>query len=226
MGDRSPNLGLFLLFVVLLQFGYPLTLHGPGWTALYMLLYAGMIVFGLRVVHDERDRVLPVLVIGVVLAFFALWVAVDPQYRVALLGLFATLSAFQVGVVYSLLKFVYWRSAAHSLDVIVAAISVYLLIGGVFAAWFSAVEILLPGSFVDSAYPGEAMTWQRFVYFSYVTLATLGYGDIVAVEPWMRSMAAFEAVIGTLFLATVIARLVGVYVGVASRRHGDGGASG
>ncbi|WP_232832211.1 potassium channel family protein [Nocardiopsis sp. FIRDI 009] len=225
MRDRGPNLGLFLLFVVMLQFGYPMTLQGQGWTLLYTLLYVGMIGFGLLVVRDQRDRVLPVLLVGVALVFFALWVALDPLRSVALLGLLATLFAFQVGVVYSLLKFVYRRSPAHSLNVIVAAISVYLLIGGVFATWFSATEILVPGSFTDSAHPDEPMTWQGFVYFSYVTLATLGYGDIVAVSPWTRSMAAAEAVTGTLFLTTVIARLVGMYVGVTPGEHKDGGAA-
>ncbi|MFI6578225.1 potassium channel family protein [Nocardiopsis sp. NPDC050513] len=222
MGDRSPNLGLFLLFVALLQFGYPLTLHGPGWTALYMMLYAGMIAFGLLVVRGERDRVLPVLVIGVVLSFFGVWAAVDPEHDVALLGLFATVCAFQIGVVYSLLKFVYRRGGAHSLDLILAAVSVYLLIGGVFAAVFSAVEILAPGSFVDTTHPEGPMRWQRFMYFSYVTLVTLGYGDIVPAGPWVRSLAVVESVVGTLYLTTVIARLVGVYVGVPSRGHGDG----
>ncbi|MCY9784476.1 potassium channel family protein [Nocardiopsis sp. EMB25] len=225
MDERGPNLGLFLLFVVMLQFGYPMTLQGQGWTLLYTLLYVGMIGFGLLVVRDQRDRVLPVLVVGVALTFFALWVAVDPLRGVALLGLFSTLFAFQSGVVYSLLKFVYRRSPARSLNVIVAAISAYLLIGGVFATWFSAVELLVPGSFTDSANPDEPMAWQSFVYFSYVTLATLGYGDIVAVAPWTRSLAALEAVTGTLFLTTVIARLVGMYVGAHTREHRDGGTA-
>ncbi|MFV2197582.1 potassium channel family protein [Nocardiopsis sp. LOL_012] len=208
---RGANLRLFLLFVVALQFGYPVSQYGQMWLVLYLLLYTGMIAFGLRVVHEERDRVLPVLGIGTVFALFAVWVAVDPEHPVAVTGQHASVAAFQIMVMYSLIKFVYRRGSARSLDLILAAISVYLLIGGLFASVFAVVEFLAPGSFTSTS--GQVLAWQQLMYYSYVTLATLGYGDIVPVGPWMRSLATLEAVIGTLFLTTVIARLVGIYTG-------------
>ncbi|MCK9869665.1 potassium channel family protein [Nocardiopsis dassonvillei] len=60
---------------------------------------------------------------------------------------------------------------------------------------------------------GGRVTWQQFVYFSYATLATTGYGDVVPVSAWARSLSAAEGVVGTLFLTTVVARLVGAFSG-------------
>jgi len=54
-------------------------------------------------------------------------------------------------------------------------------------------------------------------YFSYVTLTTLGYGDISPVSPWARMLAILEALTGTLFLAVLISRLVGTYRSRADR---------
>lgn len=210
---QRPTLVLLLCFVALLQFGYPITLHGTWWAALYMLLYAGMIVFGLLVVRGERDHVLPGLVVGAAFVFFGLWVARDPGHTTALTGMFVTVALFQAGIMYSLLKFVYRRSESPGPELILAAISVYLLFGGMLAAVCSVTELHLPGSFTDGSHPGEPMVWQQFMYYSYITMSTLGYGDILPVSPWARSLAAVGTVAATLFLTTVIARLVGVYVG-------------
>ena len=53
--------------------------------------------------------------------------------------------------------------------------------------------------------------WQTFVYYSYATLTTLGYGDILPVTFWARSVATLEAVVGVLYTAVIVARLVGLY---------------
>ncbi|WP_304454677.1 potassium channel family protein [Nocardiopsis sp. YSL2] len=211
---------------MLLQFGYPITLHGAGWAALYMLLYAGMIVFGLLVVRGERDHVLPGIAVGAAFVFFGLWVAWDPGHPTALTGMFVTVALFQGGVMYSLLKFVYRRSSTPGLELILAAVSVYLLLGGMFSAVFSVTELHFPGSFTDGSHPGEPMVWQQFMYYSYITMSTLGYGDILPVTPWARSLAAVETVAATLFLTTVIARLVGVYTGAGARAESQEGGAG
>ncbi|WP_046471193.1 potassium channel family protein [Allosalinactinospora lopnorensis] len=209
---RRWNLGAFLMVLILLQFGFPVTLYGDWWTGLYMLLYAWMVVSGILTVRDERDRLVPLLVITPVFLVFGIWVAFDQQNEDARLGMLVSLGLFQVGLAYSLGKFIFRRSGAPGADLIQAAVCVYLLIGGVFAAVFSSMEILWQGSFQDTVHPETYLAWQQLTYFSYVTQATLGYGDILPVHPWARSLAALQAVGGTLFLATVIARIVGAYV--------------
>ncbi|MBB4932187.1 voltage-gated potassium channel Kch [Lipingzhangella halophila] len=207
---RRWNLGFFLLALLLLQFGFPMTFYGPWWTGLYMLLYAAMVVFGILVTHGERDRLAPALLVTPVFLAFGVWVAFDQANTDARLGMLASLGVFQLVLMHSLVRAMFRsRGAPRGLNLVAAAVCVYLLIGGVFASLFGAMEILRPGSFADTTHPDSHLAWQQLTYFSYVTQATLGYGDVVPVSPWARSLASFQAMTGTIFLATVIARLVG-----------------
>ncbi len=87
-------------------------------------------------------------------------------------------------------------------------ISVYLLLGIIWAALYREMEILSPGSFAG---PDDSLGFSNFIYFSYVTLTTLGYGDILPVTQKARSLAILEAITGVVFLGTLIARLVSLY---------------
>ena len=90
------------------------------------------------------------------------------------------------------------------------AVAVYLLLGLAWAYVYEAVALHWPHAFAvpaANANPGEDLT-PRFVYFSFVTLTTVGYGDITAVHPVARSLATAEALVGQLFPAILLARLV------------------
>jgi hypothetical protein len=100
---------------------------------------------------------------------------------------------------------------------IYAALSVYLLGGIFFGVLYSAVERAWPGSFAASG-TATGLPLPDAIYFSFVTLATLGYGDLVPVSRVARGLAVIEAVAGQLYLAVMIARLVGSYIQVADRR--------
>ena len=90
------------------------------------------------------------------------------------------------------------------------AIALYLLIAMLFAFLFSLAEELLPGAF---SMPGDWMraassSGEAFYYFSIVTMTTVGFGDITAVHPLVRSLVMLEALIGQLYPAILLARLV------------------
>ena len=96
---------------------------------------------------------------------------------------------------------------------IFAALSAYLLAGIFLGLAHFGVEEIAPGSYAASR-PGPpfgAGGLPGVIYFSFVTLATLGYGDIVPVSPTAQGLAVFEAVSGQLYLAVLVARLVGIY---------------
>ena len=59
------------------------------------------------------------------------------------------------------------------------------------------LETLGPGSFRDGSFPEAPIQWQQFVYFSYTTLTSSGYGDILPIAWWARSMANLEMIVGT-----------------------------
>ena len=89
---------------------------------------------------------------------------------------------------------------------IMGAVILYLSIGLVFANAYRACAILLHPSF-NGLGPGHE-TLGQLLYFSLTTLTTTGYGDITPVHPFVRSLSNLEAVIGQLFPATLLARMV------------------
>lgn len=110
-------------------------------------------------------------------------------------------------------------------DKLCGAMCVYLLIGVVWAVLYSLIEYGSPGSFavsqaalaLDVRNGSGYEAFATLEYFSFVTLTTLGYGDITPVSPTARTLASFEAVVGQLYLAVMIARLVGLHIVHADR---------
>jgi Ion channel len=92
---------------------------------------------------------------------------------------------------------------------IMGALCIYLLLGMFFTFAYNAVALLGEGAFFANGSDGTP--FER-LYFSYVTLATLGYGDYTAGGTLGRSLAVFEVLLGQLFLVTAVALLVGILV--------------
>lgn len=93
-------------------------------------------------------------------------------------------------------------------DKLYAAVSAYLLIGLTFASVFEALIHWRPGAFSFSN--GQGGDPDAMMYFSLVTLCTVGYGDILPALPEARVLAVLEAILGQLYLAVLMARLVGL----------------
>ena len=91
---------------------------------------------------------------------------------------------------------------------IYGALSAYLLIGLMFAAFYAAIDHFGSDHFFVNNQPADAQTLQ---YFSFTTLTTLGYGDFTTADDGGRAVAVLEAMIGQVFLATLVARLVSAY---------------
>ncbi|MFY9942979.1 MAG: potassium channel family protein [Desulfobacterales bacterium] len=111
-------------------------------------------------------------------------------------------------------------------DLLFGAIVVYLLMGLMWAFAFELLEGLTPGAFKFPESPiGEDP--YRFVYFSFVTLATLGYGDMIAATPLAGALSILEAVIGQMYLVVGVGWLVGIHISQKiAEREGRGAAGG
>lgn len=96
-----------------------------------------------------------------------------------------------------------------TLDLIMAAACTYILIGMIWAYGYYFLESTHQGAF-KVAENISADLWD-FYYYSFVTLTTVGYGDIVAVSKSARALTIMEAIIGQLYLAIMISRLVGLH---------------
>lgn len=119
-----------------------------------------------------------------------------------------TLSAWTLIGLFSAAIALRFAMRGHKVDEehLFAALSAYLLAGVYFGLLYWAIEQLQPGTFAGSNFSRTGA-----IYFSFVTLATLGYGDIVPRTDVARSLAVVEGVGGQLFLAVLVARLLSLY---------------
>ncbi len=95
---------------------------------------------------------------------------------------------------------------------LVGALSVYLLLGIGFGVLNMLVEQFLPGSYRGLDIDMEGRVGIDLIYFSFVTMTTLGYGDLTPVRPLAQAVAYMGAIIGQFYIAVLVAGLVGAYV--------------
>jgi hypothetical protein len=108
------------------------------------------------------------------------------------------------------------KSEKVTRETIFAAIFAYLLIALMWAFLYMILELVSPGSFSfpDKGFQGETM---RYEYLSFVTITTLGYGDITPVTDKASALVIIEAVIGQIYLVVLVAWLVGMHVSRRSK---------
>lgn len=90
------------------------------------------------------------------------------------------------------------------------AISIYLLLGLQWFALYSAIDVFSPGS-IQHSVAAKADRHAELLYFSLITLSTIGYGDVVPVQGEVRMLAALEGIAGVLYIAITVALLVSAY---------------
>ena len=133
---------------------------------------------------------------------------------------FGSISITVVWITYAIVLIVaaLFRMPRVTTNAIFAAIVAYLLAAVAFAFLFQLIELSQPGSFSGLPEGGtEREGGNALLYFSLVCLTTMGYGDIVPVSNLARPLAVLEGVFGMLYLAVMIARLVGLHIVSESR---------
>ena len=195
-----------------------------------LILLAGMLVLDLR---HRAGRLL--VLIGTMLLPIQLWRYLWPGELVLVLHPIG-LIAFLLVLSWALASKVF-GSERIKLDQVLGGVVLYLNIGLTFAVAYTLIENLSPGAFLlPRPTPDYPMHPSFFSYFSFVTLTTVGYGDIAPVEAMARSLATLEAALGQLYPAIILARLVSIEVSQRDQKlrskHGQevaqdpGGAAG
>ena len=210
----------FMLLLLVIHFFVltPATFIGHAFTYISSLLLSLALLAGLLTLARHRTvRWLGTLLVagGVLFKTAALFSEVS-WLRVgnALLTVLALVAL--VSVVFLQVS----RSGPVTAHRIRGAIALYLLIAMLFAFLYSIIEKLAPGAFnmAGDPYRTVAAHVEAFYYFSIVTLTTVGFGDITAVQPYVRSLVMLEALIGQLYPAVLLARLVSLEI--ETRRSG------
>jgi hypothetical protein len=134
-----------------------------------------------------------------------------PQYRIAVFAAFLSLIA--VLIIRDVL-----RSESITWDKIQGAVCAYLLAGLAWGLLYAWVGLRDPQAFSAAAHFGEVYAGEPMIYYSFVTLTTLGYGDITPVSHPARTLSWLEAAFGQIYLVVLVARLVSLHLAQASRR--------
>ena len=177
--------------------------------SLQVVLFTAAMLLALRSSSVSRRGVRLVLIVAVVgmpvmLALSLSTATGDTGTGIADIWTGLVLLIAAVMIVYRVLSF-----GTVTLQSIFGAISAYLVIGLMFAAFFAAIYRFNGDKFFV---PGEQVNGtQTFQYFSFTTLTTLGYGDYTAAYNSGQAVAVLEALTGQVFMATLVARLVAAF---------------
>jgi hypothetical protein len=104
---------------------------------------------------------------------------------------------------------------------IIGGVAAYLLLAQMWTALYMAVDLINPNSFLLGGKPIVEDAMEHLSYFSFITLSTTGYGDVTAIEPLARTLVIFETLIGQLFPAIFIAKLVNSHTGHSKYQNVD-----
>lgn len=104
------------------------------------------------------------------------------------------------------------RSGTVDANRIIGAICIYLLLGVIWAFFYLFANILIPGSFNVQISGSAYGQLQDFLHYSFVTLTTLGYGDITPVRATARALSTIEAIIGQFYIAILVAGLMAAFI--------------
>lgn len=117
---------------------------------------------------------------------------------------------YLVGMAIQTFRRVLFSPGRIDLNRIIGAIAIYLLLGLIWAVAYVAIETIAPGAFAVGAVQPWLASLPEFVYFSFVSLTTLGFGDIAPMAPIAKFGVYMEAIVGQLYLAIMIAGLVSI----------------
>jgi hypothetical protein len=205
----------FVLLVALLVYfaAAPFFANFPGLRFVTDMSMAVVLLSAVFAVSRVRHQVIitALLAVSIVTAFLMKRAAFPEHFELAANLLGSLFFGYTAGIILAFIV----RARRVSADVIYAAIVVYLFIGIFWADVYHLFYQLSPESFSMSPDAAAAST-ASFTYFSFVTLTTLGYGDISPLGASARSLAVLEAVVGQLYLTVLIARLVGLHISHSS----------
>ena len=208
----------------------------------YLLATLALLIIGRPFLPDlGRGLLLAMLVLSLVTAAvtsatkrYQVWVGLALTGVIVVTSLMSrAASGVDIGVISPAIGVIYWGFTASlilrrilldttrvSVDAINGAICVYLMMGLGWAQAYTLLTVIEPASFSFNGNIIEttAHAFDRFIGFSFITLTTLGYGNVVPLTPRADALAIAEAITGQLYLAVLLARLVALEI--AGRRRG------
>jgi hypothetical protein len=206
------NFSYLLLALLILLFGIPLAddLAFSSGPVVRAFLISCLLVIGVWSLRGS-GRFFPIGMAFVVVGILLNILAINSQSTVFMLGSFASLFGFLLVAISCTLKQVAVGQEV-SVNRLVGAVCVYLLLGTMWAVAYTVLDLLAPGSFQGFSSLDDFGWDSEWLYFSFVTMTTLGYGDIAPVSATARFLAYSQAVFGQFYIAVLVAGLVSAYI--------------
>ena len=211
----TTDVGLTTLLASLLIYIFLLfPLGGPPWMKFLSRVFFSLILIA-GAITASKNRILRVLVFSWgLLTFIFLWTwYLFPHQALVLVN--TGLALVYLVLLTILILGQIFREGPTTSHRIIGAVAAYLLLGVIWSLAYYLIELSAPGAFniQGPLTPGDKEGLRSdFFYFSFVTLTTIGYGDIVSIHPFARMLVILEGVAGQLFPAILIARLVSLQV--------------
>ena len=177
--------------------------------------FSVLLVLAIRIV-GQRLRVATVaLVVPTLIGHWIEHLSDSSVHRIVGLGLSTVFLVFLTLVI----MFAVFRDETVTFDTIFGAVCAYLLLGVTWGAAYALLVVISPDSLSVSPGLAHASGWGEPIsaftpvlqYYSFTTLATLGYGDVSPLSPGARALSVMEGLAGQLYLAVLVARLVGIH---------------
>ncbi len=205
------TISLFALLVI-----YPIISAQLTWEILIDIFVIAILIYGVIIASRTKTHFLISLALALIFLICGWFAQAESNQTVELISSFSGATFFSY-VAVILLQEIFRQGERISMSMIYSAVSIYLLIGLAFAFFYLAFSILVPGSFSEPAFMSDDPQAQLygFIYFSFVTLSTLGYGDISPNTIQISAFVYIEAIIGQLYLTILVARLVGLQISQA-----------
>ena len=213
---------LLSLTLMLISTVYPLA-QARNYSLLHDVVISAMLISALYAVYDKRIifRILATLLLPLLVAAWAL--ESDSQSVISKLSAIATMAFLCVTLATVFIHVI----VAQKIDanMIFGSVAAYLLVGIIVALMLLYLHNANPGSVLGSLnntdpWGGGSDNFAVLLYFSMITLTSVGYGDMVPVGPAAKGLATFTGVFGQLYVAILVAKLVGVHTAqVMGRKH-------
>jgi hypothetical protein len=201
------------LFAVL---AYPFLEDSTGGRVALGVVQPGIVLLAVYAVRRTAALSWVALLFGLPAVVFSVLEVVQPENDVVIVGSALAHVPFYFFVSYAMIRYLFHDDRVTR-DELFATGAAFTVVAWGFAYLYAAAQVLWPGSFVGAGGPGDR-SWFDLLFLSFTTLTSVGLSDVMPVLPHARSLVMVEQVAGVLYVALVVARLVGLtVVGRAAR---------
>jgi hypothetical protein len=186
---------------------------------LLRIIWFGLLVAGITTLSENRTQMRSFSIIPILLVIVSILDSLFDYRFLVYVDFIIELAAYMLVTFMVLVKV--FESGSVTIHRVIGSIVAYMLIGNIWALAYQFFYIHYPGSLQVPGSDASGVTSSMFLYFSFTTLTTTGYGEILPVQPITRTLAIIEQLIGVLYPVVLIGRLVSLVTGSRDKTSDD-----